>query len=281
MLYDEDGAIWNITRFASYASTLGLRIHTNADGRKMYDDEHPMKDRAFVGPVAHRIDGPSHVIEGLGIPDRRREPFYYRRTKKEIEWREGEILSLTGKRLGPALSFFTFDEDGGWGFSAYLARVSGTVMGRKVEGFSEFSTVWTPPGISFGPLYREKGGVWLLACNDYGNGEYECVHVGHLAKGATFAMVENQGGPIAATTVAGLEVVVDALGYPERLDYVIGGERWEWRPRPGADIGDPADPLVRDREGVLRRVGDTRTPKLSMGWVNFFHDERLAPYLKE
>jgi hypothetical protein len=281
MVYDEDGAMWNITRFASYGSTLGIRVNTNSDGRKMYEKEHPMEDRAFIGPVVHSIQGGSHVIEGLGVPDRSREPFYYRRTTKEIEWREGDILSLTGKRLGPAISWFNFDEDGGWGFSAYLSRISGTVMGKKVAGFSEFSTVWTPPGISFGPLYFEKGGSWLLACNDYGDGQYECIHVGHLAKGARFALIENQDGPVAATSDVELEVVVDDLGYPDELNYVIAGERWEWRPRPGGDIGDPAHPIQRDREGVLRRVGDTREPALTMGWVNFFNDERLAPYLRK
>jgi hypothetical protein len=28
-------------------------------------------------------------------------------------------------------------------------------------------------------------------------------------------------------------------------------------------------------------VGDTREPALTMGWVNFFNDERLAPYLRK
>jgi hypothetical protein len=281
MVYDEDGAMWNLTRFASYGSTLGLRVNTNSDGRKMYDTEHPMKDRAFIGPVAHRIEGGSHVIEGLGVPDKSREPFYYRRTTQEIEWHEGDILSLTGKRIGPAISWFNFDEDGGWGFSAYLSRISGTVMGKKVEGFSEFSTVWTPPGVSFGPLYFEKGASWLLACNDYGDGQFECVHLGVLAKGAKFAMIENQDGPVCATTEFDFELVVDDVGYPEEMNYTIDGERWEWRPREGGDIGNPSKPLHRDREGVLRRVGDTREPQLTMGWVNFFYDSRLAEYLKK
>jgi len=280
MVYDEDGNMWNLVRYCGYGGSLGLSISTNADGRKMYDRQHPLSDRAYAGPVQHIIEGDAHVIQNLGLTDKRRQPFYYRRTTKEIEWTEGDIVQLTGKRLGPAISWYSFDEDGGWGFSAYLSRVSGTIMGKKVEGFSEFSTVWTPPGISFGPLYYEKGASWLLAINEYENGEYECCHLGHLAAGAKFAMIEDNTGPRACTTDVDLEIALDKIGYPDELNYTIEGERWEWRPRPGGDMGDPANPIHRDREGVLRRVGDTRTPKLSMGWVNFFSDERLAPYLK-
>jgi hypothetical protein len=282
-LYDEDGNVWLVFRFTDYKGSAGLRISTNADGRKL-SEQHPLALEAFAGPVEHRIEGESHIVAPVN-PDTnpytpKDKSFYYRRSLKDIEWREGDFLSLTGVRMCAGKSWFDFDAHGGWGFMSFISRVSGTLLGRKVNGFSECAVQFMPPGHSLITEYRQKCSSWLIICNEYDNGEYDFGHVGLLASGSRFGMLADQNGPRIASTNVDFEAYVNPDGFPEKMVYVVDGERWIWKPSKNGDVGTIESPITRDRIGVGQREGDTRTPRFSYGWVNFFRNEGLAPYTK-
>lgn len=282
LLHDEDGNQWLIVRFTDYKGTAGLRISTNADGAKLYEP-HPISAKAYAGLLEQKIEDDHHVIRPINpfgqLPPEDKS-FFYRRSLKGMEWREGDFMSLTGERMCPAKSWFEFDGDGGWGFASFITRVSGTLLGRKVEGFSEFAVQFMPPGQSLIAEYRKKCSSWMIICNEYENGEYDFGHVGLLASGAKFGMIADQDGPRLASNNVQFEAFVNPDGFPERMIYTVDGEAWVWRPFENGDVGSVDAPIVRDRIGVGQKQGDTRTPKNSYGWVNFYNNERLAPYLK-
>lgn len=282
LLHDEDGNAWLVYRFTDYKGSAGLMISTNAEGRKL-SEPHPIAAKAFGGLVEQKIEGDSHVIRPLNpfgpTPDDANS-FFYRRSLKEIEWREGDFLSLTGTRMCPAKSWFDFDAQGGWGFASFISRVSGTLLGRKVNGFSEFAVQYMPPGQSLIAEYRKKCSSWMIICNEYDNGEYDFGHIGLIASGSRFGMVADQNGPRRASTNVDFEAFVNPEGFPEKLVYTVDGEAWIWRPFENGDVGSVANPVVRDRIGVGQREGDTRVPRYSYGWVNFFNNDTLKPYIK-
>jgi len=276
LLYDEDGKVWLIYRFTDYKASMGLNLSTNAEGHKL-SQPHPQASKAFAGLIGHRIEGDAHIIEPLAPA---KNGFYYKRTLEGIEWREGDWLSLTGVRMCPAKSWFAFDGMGGWGFSSFVSRVSGTLFGRKVNGFSEFATQFMPHGESLIAHYRQKVASWMIMCNEYDNGEYDFCHLGVLADGGRFGLVGDEKGPITATTNVEFEAYVDANGFPDKLIYTVDGEPWIWNASENSDVGTLEHPTSRDRIGVAQRQGDTRTPRYTYAWVNFYNDDRLKPYIK-
>jgi len=274
LLFDEEGNSWLVVRHAGYSSSLGLQLRTNAEGKTLSEGG-PTPD-AYAGPISHRLEGEAHIIESLVPAD---NPFYYSRSLDKVEWREGDIMSLEGPRLCPGKSWFVRDDEGGWGFTSYISKLSGTLMGRKVVGFSEFAVVFMPPGQSFATEFPRKGASWLIICNEYEGGEYDFCHVGVLADGSSFGLIADQNGAQVCAKSVDFETKVNEDGYPDQMIYTVDGERWIWTPSPNSYVSPLSHPFQRDRIGVGQREGDKRTPILSYGWVNFFNDGRLDPYM--
>lgn len=283
LLHDEDGNVWLVYRFTDYKGTAGLLISTNAEGRKL-SEPHPIVAKAYAGPCTQTIEGDSHFIRNLSPGSNRYTPadkgFVYRRSLENIEWIENDIMELTGVRMCPAKCWFDFDSKGGMGFISFISRVEGTLLGRKVNGFSEFAIQFLPPGQSLITEYRDKASSWMIICNEYDNGEYDFGHVGLLASGSRFGMIADQNGPRLASNNTNFEAYVNEDGFPEKLIYSVEGERWIWRPIPNGDVGTLDSPITRDRIGIGQREGDTRTPRYSYGWVNFFLNDGLKPYIR-
>lgn len=278
-LLDEDGALWNVVRYYDHRSTLGLLLRTNADGAKLYN---PIPDaaRAYAGPLVNRREGDAHITE-IAMPIPGREPFRYHRTVDRMEWSEGGLLSLTGVEACPGICWYSPNSQGGWMFTSYITRVQGTVMGRKCQGFSEYATCWAAPGVSWPATYIERGMVWLIVCNEYDDGTRDLCHIGYNRDDCQFAFMATENGPRMVTRDVKLKIVLDEGRYPKRLHYEIGGEQWLWEGAENGHMGHPQIGIERGREGVARRVGDTRKVKLAYGWVNFFSDERIDPFVIE
>jgi len=273
-LRDEDGNLWNVVRYFDHGSTTGLLLRTNKDGRKMWQNLTEADDRAYLGPVMNSNDEIVHTAIGVKQWDNR-QPFRYRRWVDKMEWQEGDLLSLTGVSAAPGLSWYSPNEKGGWMFTSYLTRVEGTIMGRKCEGFSEFGTCWSAPGVSWNETYMQRGGVWLIVCNEYTDGTRDLCHIGYNVGDCQFAMMATENGPRVVTRDVSLAIELDKGGYPKQLDYVIDGEKWCWQGTPDGDLGDPNVGVERGREGIARREGDTRELSLAYAWVNFFSDSRI------
>jgi len=281
-LQDEEGNLWNIVRYHDHQSSIGLLLRTNADGAKLYDP-HPDAARAYAGPLTNRREADAHIAESIplvpgrtaGIPGR--QPFYYRRQVDQMEWREGELLSLTGVSVSPGISWYSPNSEGGWMFTSYISRVEGTIMGRKCQGFSEYATLWTAPGVSWSRTYQERGMVWLILCNEYEDGTRDLCHIGYNRGDCQFAFMGTEKGPRMVTRDVKLQIELDEGRYPKTLHYEIGGEKWRWDGAAHGHMGHPTAGIERGREGIMCRVGETRKVKLAYAWVNFFADDRIDP----
>ena len=275
---DEDGNIWNITRYFDPNNATGITFGTNKGGRKMYQ-QIPEVAQAYRGMVMNVRDDHSHTTVGI-MQDPNLEPFSYRRQVDSMAWSEGKLLSLTGTTAAPALSWYMPTEQGGLMFTSYVSKVEGTVMGRRCEGFSEFATHWCAPGVSWLMEYSKVAMAWLIICNEYTDGSRDLCHVGFCLNDLRFALMASEQGPRLVTTDVEMEVELDEGRYPKTLDWKIGDERWHWEGEPSGDMGDPARGIERGREGIARRVGDTRELKLAYGWVSFMGDSRIDPYIR-
>ena len=180
-----------------------------------------------------------------------------------------------GVAAAPGIAWYSPNEQGGWMFTSYITRVSGTVMGRKVEGFSEYATCWSAPGVSWPATYIERGMVWLIVCNEYEDGTRDLCHIGYNRDDCQFAFMLTEKGPRMVTRDVKLQIELDEGRYPKTLHYEIGGEKWRWDGAPHGHIGHPQVGIERGREGVAKRAGDTRKVKIAYGWVNFFADSRI------
>lgn len=272
-LQDEEGNLWNVVRYHDHRSSLGLLLRTNADGGKLYNPA-PGMERAYVGPVRNTRTADSHIAES-SMPIPGKEPYRYVRHVDRMEWSEGELLNIKGVEAAPGISWYSPNEQGGWMFTSYITRVSGTVMGRKCEGFSEYATCWSAPGVSWPATYIERGMVWLIVCNEYEDGTRDLLHLGYNRDDCQFAFVATEKGPRMVTRDIKLQIELDEGRYPKTLHYEIGGEKWRWDGAEHGHIGHPKVGIERGREGIARREGDTRKLKLAYGWVNFFSDSRI------
>jgi hypothetical protein len=285
-LQDEQGFLWNVVRYHDHRSTLGLLLRTNADGVKFYDQV-PDASRAYVGPLANRLEGDAHITETPAPLDARpepnggKQPFRYHRTIDRMEWSEGDLLQLTGVSAAPGICWYSPNEQGGWMFTSYLTRVQGTVMGRKCQGFSEYATCWAAPGVNWSQTYVERGMVWLIVCNEYEDGTRDLCHLGFNRDDCQFAFMANERGPIKVTRDIKVQIVLDHGRYPKTLFYEIDGEKWRWDGAEHGHLGHPQIGIERGREGRCTRVGETRKLVLSYAWVNFFSDDRIDPFVIE
>jgi hypothetical protein len=279
-LRDETGALWNVVRYHDHAKTLGMLLRTNADGVRFYE-QHPDAGRAYAGPVVNRLVNGTHITEVPGGADARptpgggRQAFRYERTVDDMVWSEGDLMQLTGVKAAPAIGWYSPNEEGGWMFTSYLTRVKGTIMGRKCEGFSEYATCWSAPGVNWNQTYVDRGMIWLIVCNEYEDGTRDLCHLGYNRDDSQFAFMADENGPIKVTRDIKLKVVLDKGRYPKTLFYEIDGEQWRWDGTAHGDLGHPQIGIERGREGTCTRVGEKRKPILSYGWVNFFSDSRI------
>ena len=276
-LKDEDGNHWNVTRFYDHSHATMLSIGNDKDGRKMYEQV-PEVARGYRGMVSNTRNADSHATKSLmSIPGT--EPFSYRRWVDRVQWDEGELLSLTGVRAAPALSWYLPSAKGGLMFTSYISKVEGTILGKKCEGFSEFATHWCAPGNSFIDEWAAVGIAWLIVCNEYTDGSRHLCHIGLGRDDLRFALIADEKGPCIATTDVDLKIGLDEGRYPKTLDWQIAGQHWHWEGKPSGDMGNPAMGIERGREGVARLVGDPRQVRLAYGWVNFYADDRIDPYV--
>jgi hypothetical protein len=258
---------------------------------RQFQNELAVRFFLFEGAPAGRLDfhdaseSGYHGICTVGEHEQRwgpRQPgramrFAFLTNETSARWRESEACDLIGTPLHDALQFAIPDAEEPF---VYLARAwkvrEGTVLGHPVsDGFFFQEQVYLPPGLGWftSRYFQSLQKVWITFATEFEDGAtlFGQLKVGH--DGFGFAVIQRSDGPPIATNRLSCDVTLDVDGYCESVIFhLFGSESWQWRPAT-ADSGrmplpDAAGPRWRD--GIVTRLGDTRTVKAANGWSEVY-----------
>lgn len=221
---------------------------------------------------APRIEQRGDHIDLRSAADPRGKAWEVQFGTKALRWCEQDLLELRGKVVWPALQWYLIDRDESTFYSSIMFEVEGTVEGEAVRGFIFWEQSYMAEG---GMLYAHRDTLvgkqvencWYSWGTRWDDGSIE---VGHFICGndrAGFGMASDGKGVTLLTSDATCQVTRDADGYWHdgiRID--AGGEQWEVVPDPRGRQVDMAKMPNPQQEGLVRRVGETRTPVSWFAW---------------
>lgn len=191
---------------------------------------------------------------------------------KDVRWVERDVIDVAGEQVGPGLQWYLPGRDAAIFYPTTTWQVSGTALGRPVEGFLFYEEAYMPPGgrlyVAHDPLLGDElHTTWFSWATRWDDGELE---IGHFLFGHDrFAVAVIGDGDGNVRVPSSMEAVVtrSSDGYwCDRIDYMLDGEKWEMVAAPDGrmvDLGQVPNP---QQEGIVRRVGETRTPLAWMAW---------------
>jgi hypothetical protein len=287
-LYDADGGLYVFVRELPAGATIGLGLFSDQDGkncrapkggissyRGSVDIRKTDKDITWLsGDYAYRKE-PSLMISHDG---------------GRLHWQEKNIMDLKGRAMQPGIQWYDPSPES-QGYAMLFHRVSGTVMGKAVEGWIGLDVIY----LGLGQIYSESPMAkwlklsWCAFANEYEDGAWE---LGSITKGFenfSMAIIVNNLGDVIRGSYIDAEYEKDEQGYPTRMRFRFKEEvshepqEWVWTPHPRGRLIDlPAASAnladYRGCEGVLSRAGETRKIKVSFGWPDFYGDERVELY---
>jgi hypothetical protein len=205
------------------------------------------------------------------------QPFVLDISDDEFRWSEGDLLDLTGKPLGLGYQWYTptIEERGGNFYASQPFQVTGHVRGRAVRGSVAMDTFYGPTGQFYknGPIFNVLELAWVTFANFYSDGSHE---FGALCLGKEhwkFGVIADEKGPILESTELTAEVLLDADKYVEKARYAVAGTEWEFTAVERGQMRSLAaarGDAYHGQAGSVRRIGDTRTPEISVGWMETF-----------
>lgn len=191
-------------------------------------------------------------------------------------WSDGEVLSVVGAALGPAIQWYS-TWPGGACFSAtgkYRAR--GTVLGRQAEGFVGHEIHYFSEGADWmnSPFGERREICWQQLANEYVDGTTIQATFAYGDDGWGFAMLHDEHGELHATTHVTAEATVRDNGYPETITYRFLDQSWTWRIDPQGERAMLFPGPMRGADGTCTRDGDDREIRYSMGNSDWWTDGR-------
>jgi hypothetical protein len=205
------------------------------------------------------------------------KPFELTVADDEFSWEEGDLLSLTGRRLGMGYQWFTpnIDERGGNLYASQAFAATGHVQGTPVTGYFSLDSFYGPTGQAYnsGPIFNAVEVAWVSFVNVYADGSHEsgglCIGKEHWG----FGVVSDQSGPIVESVECEADVVLDSAKYVEKARYIVAGTEWEFTAIERGhmlSLAAARGDAYHGQAGQVRRVGDERTPLTSHAWIETF-----------
>lgn len=251
--------------------TLLLFQSTELDGKQLrYDLERMQKQAAS-----------DHFDRGLengraywrSVAGARGRPYEITFDGEQVTWKEEGLFSLTGKILKPGLHWYLPGRDYGTYYVSQFVLVEGEVEGRPCRGFISFDQNYMGEG---GNLYRDKDLVmanqghivWYTWATLYDDGTWEGGHF-MMGNGTLGFAVWTDGTTTTYTQdIKGLVTQRPGTPFADRIDLVIDGEQWVFKPDPRGAMPDMLrrHPPTPQQEGLWQRVGETRTPAVWFAW---------------
>ncbi|WP_319453139.1 MULTISPECIES: hypothetical protein [unclassified Mycobacterium] len=212
------------------------------------------------------------------------QPFTLEIGDDHFRWNEGDLLDISGVPLGLGYQWYTpnIEERGGNFYVSHPFRVTGHVHGRPVRGLVAMDSFYGPTGQFYknGPIFNTVELAWVTFANFYSGGEHEfgalCLGKEHWG----FGVIADQSGPIVESTDSTAKVLLDEDKYVARARYRVAGTEWEFTAVDRGQMRSLAaarGDAYHGQAGSVRRVGDTRTPEVSVAWIETFPLNGLDP----
>jgi hypothetical protein len=191
---------------------------------------------------------------------------------KDVTWRERDLIEVAGEQVGPGLHWYLPGDDAALYYPTATWQVSGTALGRPVQGFLFYEEAYMPPGgrlyVTHDPLLGDElHTTWYSWATRWDDGSLE---IGHFVFGhdrLAVAVIGDGEGNVRVPARMDAVVSRSPDGYwCDRIDYVLDGEEWEMIAAPNGrmvDLGQVPNP---QQEGLVQRKGETRTPMVWMAW---------------
>lgn len=217
-------------------------------------------------------------------------------------WREEGILEVEGKMMPRAVQIYSPGpkERDGFAYVSQFMQVEGTILGRKVDGWLGYDFIYFAAGVTYAssvlgnrPSQKLPGinCAWPSFANQYEDGSYEYGYFGAGLEDWQFAIGVNDKGEVMQGHVMDMQIVEKSNRFPLKLELLVWDEikgieeEWVWDSLPTTDLVDipalfPDIPVYWASEGYMRRKSETRKIKRSLGWPDFYQDERLEMYKK-
>jgi hypothetical protein len=207
-----------------------------------------------------------------------------------LHWREKGILELEGRALSPGYQWLDA-APGNQAYAAQMHRVSGTVLGKPVDGWVGLDVLYLAPGKVYGTSPMAKGLVlsWAAFATEFDDGGWE--H-GFIMKGFgnfSAALIINDKYEISRASWVDAEYQQDDDGFPTSIRFSFKEEltgedqAWNWTPHPHGNLVDiplmqPEVSTYRGAAATMTRDGESRKVVSSFGWPDFYGDERVGMY---
>lgn len=217
-----------------------------------------------------RIEWSAHAVSDS------RRGFHAVYRPDRLEYREDGLIDVTGTSLKPGLQWYLPGRENGLFYASQTFACEGTILGIPVTGFLFIEQAYMQPD---GVLYAindvlvgaETHLTWYSFANEYADGSFEFGHfiVGHDRLG--IAIVAGPSGLIVQSSTVDARTTRADDGWSERVDLNIDGEHWEIIQPRELRILPTAHTPNRQQEGLIRRVGEPRTPVRHMAWGETAH----------
>lgn len=275
-LADADGNTLAPMRKATAEMTTGLQLQSNV-GRDALEIDPAAYGRSLRGVgVRWTWEGEAMAVRAARRPDS--EPIELRYDGRALTWEEGDLLSLSATFLG-SYQWYTpcLDDGGGNYYASAMFHARGQVLGREVEGLLAYDRLYGPQGQVFqtSPMFNGIELAWVSFANGYADGSYE---VGGCCLGARhwgFAAISDQDGDVVHVADIEADVVLDEEAYVREATYHLPGGDWRFTATPRSrmvSLAAARNDQYHGQGGVMRRVGDDRTPAWSRAWIESFPD---------
>ena len=206
----------------------------------------------------------------------RRRGFHAEYRADHLQYREDGLIDIAGPSLEPGLQWYLPGRDNGLFYVSQTFACTGTILGVPVSGFLFIEQAYMRPDsvlymVNDVLVGAETHLTWYSFATEYADGETQFGHfvVGHDRLG--MGIVSNQHGLIVQSSTVAARVTRDASGWSQRVDLDVDGEAWEIIQPVDLRILPTAHTPNRQQEGMIRRVGETRTPVRWMAWGETAH----------
>lgn len=171
-------------------------------------------------------DGDVVVYSSVGDDDGQRFRFVH--GPGSCAWEDADVLAVEGNVVGPAIQWFHTWAGGACFSTTAKYRVSGTFLGRPVQGFAGHEIHHFPADFNWlsAPYGRGREICWQQVANEYDDGSMIQAPFAYGADGWGSAMVDDERGAFISTTEVRAEATVRKSGYPQCIRYEFCDQSW-------------------------------------------------------
>lgn len=273
---DESGALHIVERKFCGPMTAGLWLMNTRSGKVSLAPESLQTVR---GEVKREFSDTEHHLHGSllgkagGAPE---EGLDLKLTPGALAWREGEILALQGDLVGPGIQIGSLDHEEPFFYTSELYKVSGVVLGEKVEGFVFIDHGYWPHGSDWKEwrIFNDTQLSWSAFATEFENGDVEWGQVAIGRDGFNFVAVADREGPVVMDSGTTGGVDPDPDDWAERIGYrAHDGRTWVFSLEPGGQMSEFSAARwggYRAQAGHIARVGEERPVKVAFSWGESF-----------